>query len=101
MVQDDSREHSSWRDDIRLDAVHEFLTQAISAAGLEEIDREHIVVCRDTETGAVSYSGPFADGISALTFAENESALDRDLNDGVPLSFSVAALCPAPQPSSG
>ncbi|MFL6059968.1 MAG: hypothetical protein ACJ72E_01960 [Marmoricola sp.] len=93
MYEDD--ETSSWRDDLRVEAVHEFLSRIVSAAELEELDLPHIVVCRDAGTGAVSYSGPFRDGLDAMVFAERESVVDAELNDGDCLSFSVAALYPA------
>lgn len=79
---------STWRDDLATEMVHAFLSQAVAAAAREEIDHPHIVVCRDAESGAVSYSGPYPDGLSALVVAEREAALD-------PMEFTVAALLPA------
>lgn len=90
---------SSWRDDLRVEVVHEFLVGVVGAAAAAEVEMPHIVVCQDSETGARSYSGPFPDGIAALVFAEAESAVDRALNDGAPLQFSVAALYPATRPA--
>jgi hypothetical protein len=77
------------------DSFRDFLDRVVSAAEAEELDLPHIVVCSDKRTGSVSYSGPFRDGVAALVFAERESAVDRALNDGDPLTFSVAALYPA------
>jgi hypothetical protein len=88
-------EHSSWQDDLRVDRVNNFLSELLSSAGVAEVDMPHIVVCRDDESESVSYSGPFPDGLTALVFAERETELDRRLNDGDPLTFSVAALYPA------
>lgn len=85
---------NAWRDDPVSELVEEFLARALGAAAVGEIDLPHIVVCRDEETGTVSYSGPFPDGLTALVFAERESALDQALNDGDPLRFSAAALYP-------
>lgn len=86
------RDDSSWQDDLRVEVVQEFLARALATAAVAELDMPHIVVCRDTETGSVSYSGPFATGLAALVFAERETAIDRALNDGAPLEFGVAAL---------
>jgi hypothetical protein len=93
-------ETSSWRDDLRGEVIHEFLSRIVSAAELAELDLPHIVVCRDDATGSVSYSGPFPDGVSALVFAEQESVVDLEMNDGDPLTFSVAALYPATRAAS-
>jgi hypothetical protein len=92
MYEDD--QDSTWADDLRCEVVHEFLTKIIGAAETAELDLPHIVVCRDDQTGSITYSGPFPDGVTALVFAERESALDRELNDGEPLNFGVAALFP-------
>jgi hypothetical protein len=92
MSQDGSER--SWAEDLRFEVVHDFLARIVGSAESVELDLPHIVVCRDDETGAVSYSGPFPDGVAALVFAERESAVDRELNDGEPLSFGVAALYP-------
>lgn len=83
------------------DVVREFLVHAVGAAAVAEVGMPHIVICRDSETGAVSYSGPFRDGIAALVFAERESALDQALNIGEPMQFSAAALSPAPMDAPG
>jgi len=88
-------DNSSWNDDDRVEIVHEFLSRIVGAAEAAELDLPHIVICSDTDTGAISYEGPFPDGIAALVFAERESAVDQELNDGVPLTFKVAALYPA------
>ncbi|RNL62957.1 hypothetical protein EFK50_14630 [Nocardioides marmoriginsengisoli] len=86
-------------DEIR--RIHEILARIISAAELVELDQPHIVVCRDEATGSVSYSGPFTDGLAALEFAERERAVDVELNEGDPLSFSVAALYPTGRVGTG
>ncbi|HET6153924.1 MAG TPA: hypothetical protein VFE15_13300 [Marmoricola sp.] len=91
----------SWAEELRIEVVHEFLARIVGSAESAKLDLPHIVVCRDIETGAVSYSGPFPDGVSALVFAERESAVDRELNDGEPLSFGVAALYPSERPEAG
>jgi hypothetical protein len=88
-------EYSSWQDALRIDRANEFLLDAVGAVEVAELDLPHIVVCRDDETGTISYSGPFPDGLTALAFAERESELDGNLNDGDGLRFSVAALYPA------
>lgn len=87
-------EHTSWRDDLRVEVVHELLSRIVGAAEVAELDLPHLVVCRDDDTGSVSYSGPFPDGISALVFAEREAAVDRELNEGARLRFTVATLHP-------
>jgi hypothetical protein len=92
---------SSWQDDLRLEVVQEFLSRIVSATEVDELDLPHIVVCRDEETGAVSYSGPFRDGLDALLFAEREAVVDRELNDGDALRFSVAALYPTGRAEAG
>lgn len=84
----------AWREDSGSEQVEEFLARALGAAAVGEVDLPHIVICRDEETGSVSYSGPFPNGLTALVFAERESALDQALNDGDPLRFSAAALYP-------
>lgn len=85
----------SWRDDLRWEALHELVARAVGAAAVAEVDLPHIVVCLDEQTGAVSYSGPFPDALSALLFAERESAQESRFNDGPPMRFSTAALYPA------
>lgn len=89
-------DNSSWHDDTVVEVVHAFLVQVMSEAGREEIDLPHIVICRDSETGAVTYSGPFPNGLQALAAAERERTLDEATNDGVPLDFRVAALLDGP-----
>lgn len=91
----DTDDESSWRDDMIAEVVRDFVSRAVGAAAREEIELPHIVVCRDTETGAVSYAGPFHSGIDALVFADHESRVDVEVNDGAPMEFSVAALLPA------
>lgn len=88
-------EDSTWRDDLIVEVVNAFVSDAVGAAAREEIELPHIVVCRDVDTGAVSYSGPFPSGLEALLFADRESALDRAFNAQNPMEFSVAALFPA------
>jgi len=85
---------TSWHDDLRVEMVQAVLGNMVAAGEVAELEMPHIVVCRDQESGAVSYSGPFADGLAAMVFADRESAIDRELNDGEPLSFVVAALYP-------
>lgn len=91
---------TTWSDDMIVEVVHAFVSDAVGAAAREEIDLPHIVVCRDPESGAVSYSGPFPDGLAALVSAERESRLDRVLNGGS-MDFSVAALFPVEIPDAG
>lgn len=97
---DHDEDSTSWRDDLRVEVVHEFLSRIVGAAEIAEVDLPHIVICRDGDTGAVSYSGPFATGMAALVFAEQESAVDRELNDGDHLCFTVAALYPPQRPAA-
>lgn len=82
---DDDR---TWRDDLATEMIHDYLSRAVAAAAREEIDRPHIVVCRDPESGAVSYSGPYPDGLSALLAAEREAEIEA-------LEYGVATLFPA------
>ena len=97
-MDDHDEDTTSWRDDLRVDRVHQFLSEAVSAAEAAEVDLPHVVICRDEQTGAVSYSGPFRDGLAALVHAERESAVDRALNDGELLQFEVVVLYPANRP---
>lgn len=85
-------EHTSWRDDLRVDAVQEVLNRVLGSVEAAEVEMPHIVICCDEETGSETYSGPFPSGLAALVFAESECAVDRELNDGTPLRFRVAAL---------
>jgi len=96
-MDDHDEDTTSWRDDLRVDLVHQLLSEAVSAAEADEIDLPHVVVCHDDETGAISYSGPFGDGLAALVYAERESSIDRALNDGELLRFEVVALYPTDQ----
>lgn len=91
----------TWRDDFKVEVVHEFLSRIVGAAEAAEVDLPHIVICHDIDTGSVSYEGPFPDGLAALVFAERESAADQEQNDGIPLVFKVAALYPAGTPLVG
>jgi hypothetical protein len=90
-----SDDDGTWQDDMLLEAVQALVSKAVGEAAREEIELPHIVVCRDLETGAVSYSGPFPNGLSALVFAEQESVLDQSTNPVNPMQFGVAALFPA------
>ncbi|MCZ4498919.1 MAG: hypothetical protein JWQ74_1472 [Marmoricola sp.] len=87
-------ESGSWKDLDGVEVVHEFLSGLVGATEAAELDMPHIVICQDSDTGAVSYEGPFPDGMAALVFAERESVVDQELNDGMPLRFTVAALYP-------
>lgn len=91
----------TWRDEMATEVLYAFLSKAVSAAAREEIDLPHVLICRDVETGAVSYSGPFPTGLAALAAAEREQQVDDATNDGPPMSFSVAALLPAVVPTTG
>lgn len=81
-------------EDRRREGVPELLARVIGAAAVSELEVPHIVVCRDHETGVVTYSGPFPDAVAALVFAERERVLDGELNSGAPLGFGIAALFP-------
>ncbi len=91
-------EDRTWRDDMALEAVHDFVARTVGAAAREEIDRSHILICRDSETGVVSYSGPFPNGLAALVAAEREREVDDATNDGAPMIYSVAALLSVSSP---
>lgn len=93
-------EHTTWRDDLRVEVVREILNKALGVAGVAELELPHIVISRDEETGSETYSGPFPDGLTALVFAEREVAVDRELNEGVPLVFRVAALHSTDHPNA-
>lgn len=94
-------EHTSWRDGLRVEIVYEFLSRAICSAEAGEMALPHIVICHDEQTGSVTYSGPFPDGLAALVFAERECAMDSQLNEGAPLGFRVAALFPTDRRGAG
>ena len=96
-MDDHAEDPTSWRDDLRVERVHQFISEAVSAAEVAEVDLPHVVICHDDESGAVSYSGPFRDGLAALVHAERESAIDRALNDGQLLRFEVVVLYPVDQ----
>lgn len=87
--------------DGRPEPIQELLSRIVGIAAVSEIDLPHIVVCRDDETGAVTYSGPFPDAVAALVFAERERVVDGELNAGSPLCFGIAALFPAPGREGG
>ena len=84
-----------WRDDLATEIMHAFLSRAVAAAAREEIDLPHIVICRDRETGAVSYSGPFPNGLTALVVTEREADSERRAGGVSTMEFSVAALLAA------
>ena len=90
MTSDD--EFRSWRDDLAADEANALLMRTLAAAAAEEIDRPHIVVCTDPETGATSYSGPYPDGLAALAAAERDD--ERERSAGLPerMRYSVATL---------
>lgn len=69
--------------------IREFLSQVVAENEMTELDLPHIVVCRDQGTGLTTYAGPFPDGVSALTFAEDEQASDPGQTV---FSCAVAAL---------
>jgi hypothetical protein len=73
------------------DDVYQLLTQAFLAAELELIDGPHIVICRDRETGAAMYCGPYPSGIEAMAKAHRDQ--EAELAAGsVGLEFAVAPL---------
>jgi len=76
------------------ETVRELLSRAVTAAEMAELDLPHIVVCADVGTGLTTYSGPFADALAALSFAEEEAALDGSVFGESDLRYSVAALYP-------
>jgi hypothetical protein len=64
----------------------------------DEIDLPHIVLSRTVATGEVSYSGPYPDGLSALSAAEVEHAVEVDGGGDGQITFHVAALYPPLSP---
>ncbi|MGO4258507.1 hypothetical protein [Marmoricola sp. RAF53] len=82
------------RPDIPDEALHALVARAVGEAAREEIDLPHVVVCRDPQTGTVTYAGPFRDGLAALVHADRESRAEQG-DDGVPFEITVAALYPA------
>lgn len=93
-MHDAGDDDTSWQQDLRIERARLDLFDILSAAAADEIDLPHLVVCTDPETGTVTYQGPFADAMTALVRAEHESIVDRNLNDGPPLVFTVAAIYP-------
>lgn len=87
----DPDDESTWREEMFGEVVHGFVSDAVGAAAREEIDLPHVVICRDTESGTTSYAGPFDSGLSALHFAERESATERAAGNRT-MTFRVAAL---------
>ncbi|MGO4257208.1 hypothetical protein [Marmoricola sp. RAF53] len=73
--------------------AYERLCRALTADAADDLGRPHIVLCRDDETGTVVYSGPFPDGITALTYADAANAVEPPAAE-LSISFSVAALLP-------
>jgi hypothetical protein len=71
--------------------VHLVLDSLVGES-VREIDLPHLVLCTDLETGAVSYEGPYPDGMTALAAAESESTeLDAEVSG---FRFTVAPLLP-------
>lgn len=83
----------TWRDEM-VEVLRAFVRDALSLEARNEIELPHIVICRDPETGAASYTGPFPEAVAALVFAEQESERDRDFNPDGAMVFEVAALFP-------
>ncbi|MCW2752763.1 MAG: hypothetical protein JWQ32_174 [Marmoricola sp.] len=73
------------------DDLYRLLTHAILAAEVELIDGPHIVICRDVETGAAMYSGPYPTGIEAMGKAHRDQESERAAGS-FGLEFSVAPL---------
>jgi len=68
------------------------ITDVLVSGAVGEIDSVHVVVCTDPRTGVVAYSGPYANGLSALCAAEQDfrAELSHDPESG--MQFSVAPL---------
>lgn len=74
----------------------ELLLEHLVRQSLTEIDVRHVVVVRDSRTGAITVQGPYRDGLAALVAADLEAESDRA--DGGRLEFSVTPLIPGDDP---
>jgi hypothetical protein len=84
-------EETTWRDDLVVEVVHDFVARALCQISLEELDLPHVVICHDDESGLLTYAGPFGTAMEALVAAEAESTESA----GTQLRYSVAPLYPA------
>jgi hypothetical protein len=51
------------------------LLDNLAAAEIADLDRPHLVVCRDEMTGVTTYQGPYPNALSAVTAAQHEQDL--------------------------
>jgi hypothetical protein len=73
----------------------EHIRQIMFAMERDEIDLPHVVVTTVAACGSATYSGPYADGLEALSVAQAEHQADIAAGGTGDVRYSVAALYPA------
>lgn len=91
----------AWRDDPDRGQVHAALGNFMVEMAVAEMDLPHIVLCRDSRGAPASFSGPYASAIDALVAADIERQIESESDGQEALTFHVAALYPALDPSAG
>jgi len=88
-------EVSSSDDDPARDHARDLLARLTGGLAAEEaaaMDRPHVVVCRDPETGMASCQGPFIHGFAALVAAHRQTEVERACGSG--FEFTAYPLSP-------
>jgi len=68
------------------------LAGGLAAEEAAAMDRPHVVICRDPETGTASCQGPFVYGFAALVAAHRQAEIERACGSG--LEFTAYPLSP-------
>ncbi len=70
------------------------VVESIVREELGDLDRPHLVICTQRGSSAVTYLGPFANGVEAVVAAEHqrESAVRQGEHDS---RFAVAPIYPS------
>jgi hypothetical protein len=91
----------AWREDPDGGQLPAALGNFVVEMGVAEMDLPHIVLCRDSRGVSASFSGPYPSAIEALVAADIEQQIESESDGQEALTFHVAALYPALDPSAG
>lgn len=76
------------------DVLGQRLMDMLVCGAGSDIDLPHVLVCTDHATGAVSFSGPYHNGLAALCAAEADHVSERRQDSDSSMVFSVRSLVP-------
>lgn len=78
----------------RAEVLGQRLVDMLVCGAVKDADLPHVLVCTDSATGAVSITGPYPDGFSALCAAEADHVSERSQHAESSMVFSVMSLIP-------